>query len=143
MRRAGKPGRLYSSRALQARADFASLSHMEHRRITSYRAFWPYYLGEHTRPATRMVHCFGTSLAIIIVVLAGLFGEPWLLLAALICGYGFAWLAHMLIERNRPATFKYPLWSLIGDFHMCGLIWLGRMDDELQRLGGTPAGRRP
>lgn len=116
---------------------------MERQSIRSYRDFWPYYLGEHSRPATRMVHCFGTSLAIILVILSGLFGEPWLLLAALLCGYGFAWLAHMLIERNRPATFRYPLWSLIGDFHMCGLIWIGRMDDELDRRASEAAGRRP
>jgi hypothetical protein len=108
--------------------------------ITSYREFWPFYLREHSRPATRFVHCFGTSLAVILVILAIVFEEPWLLLAALFAGYGFAWLSHLAIERNRPATFSYPLYSLIGDFHMCGLIWLGRLDEELARCLGGPAG---
>ena len=134
---------LYISRTLKARADFATFYPMEMRPITSYREFWPFYLGEHARPATRMLHCFGTSLAIVLVIFAGLFDEPWLLLAALLSGYGFAWLAHMLVEHNRPATFRYPLWSLLGDFHMCGLMWLGRMDAEVSRHAGGVLGRRP
>jgi hypothetical protein len=112
---------------------------MAQRQIRTYAAFWPFYLGEHSRPATRALHCFGTSLAVILVILAGLFAESWLLLAALIVGYGFAWLSHLVIEHNRPATFRHPLYSLIGDFHMCGLIWLGRMDRELARYNVAEA----
>lgn len=116
---------------------------MEHARLTSYRAFWPYYLHEHSRAGTRAAHCFGTSLAIILVALAAVYGEPWLLLGALIAGYAFAWLSHMLIEHNRPATFRYPLYSLVGDFHMCGLMWLGQLDAERARQGGLSDDGRP
>lgn len=106
---------------------------MNEPRLGSYRAFWPFYLREHSRAATRSMHFVGTSLAVMLVALAAVFGEPWLLLGALVAGYGFAWIAHMAIEHNRPATFRYPLWSLVGDFHMCALIWLGRLDGELER----------
>ncbi len=116
---------------------------MDEPRLTSYRAFWPFYLHEHSRTGTRAMHFVGTSLAVILVALAAVLGEPWLLLGALIAGYGFAWIAHMAIEHNRPATFRYPLWSLIGDFHMCALIWLGRLDAELKRVNGGHDGLRP
>jgi hypothetical protein len=106
-------------------------------RIRGYRAFWPHYVGEHRLPATRRLHFVGTSGAIALVILAGALGEPYLLLAALVCGYFFAWLSHLLVERNRPATFTYPLFSLVGDFHMYGLMWLGRMDAEVIRLAAS------
>lgn len=115
---------------------------MTDQRITSYRAFWPHYLREHSRAGTRLMHFVGTSLAVILVALAAVFGEPWLLLAALVSGYGFAWVSHMAIEHNRPATFRYPLFSLIGDFHMCALVWLGKLDAELARANGGQNGRR-
>ncbi len=112
-------------------------------RIRRYREFWPFYVREHRRAGTRRMHFIGTSCAVILVVLAGVLGEPWLLLAALVTGYLFAWLSHMLIERNRPATFTYPLLSLVGDFHMCALMWLGRMDQEVERaLNGEAAPAR-
>lgn len=115
---------------------------MESGGFTSYREFWPFYLREHSRPGTRAMHFVGTSLAVILVALAIVFGDAWLLLGALIAGYGFAWIAHMTIERNQPATFKHPLYSLIGDFHMCALIWLGRLDEELVKANGGPLDRR-
>lgn len=115
---------------------------MDEQRITSYREFWPFYLREHSRAGTRALHFVGTSLAVILVALAAVFGDPWLLLGALIAGYGFAWISHLAIERNRPATFRYPLYSLIGDFHMCGLMWLGRLDAEVMRANGSLDGRR-
>lgn len=115
-------------------------------RFASFAAFWPFYVAEHSRPATRWLHFVGTSLALALLVAAILAGQPWLLLAMPVAGYGFAWLAHFAVERNRPATFTYPLWSLIGDFKMYGLMWAGRMDAEVQaltRVRAPPAGRRP
>ena len=106
-------------------------------RIRRYRAFWPYYVAEHSRAWTRRMHFVGTSGAVALVVVAGVMGEPLLLVAALVCGYFFAWLSHLLIERNRPATFTYPLFSLAGDFHMWALMWQGRMDAEVERLAAA------
>ena len=106
-------------------------------RIRRYRAFWPYYVAEHSRPRTRQLHFVGTTGAVALVVAAAAMGEPLLLLAALVCGYFFAWLSHLLIERNRPATFTYPLFSLAGDFHMWALMWQGRMTAEVERLAAA------
>ena len=92
-------------------------------RIRGYRAFWHYYVAEHSRAGTRRLHFVGTTGAVALVVAAAVTGEPLLLPAALVCGYLFAWLSHLLIERNRPATFTYPLFSLAGDFHMWALMW--------------------
>jgi hypothetical protein len=103
--------------------------------MRSYREFWPFYVSQHLRPGTRALHFLGTSAVILCVAAALVTQEWWLLLLGPVVAYGPAWMAHLLIERNKPATFTHPLWSLIGDFHMYGLMWLGRMDREVARLG--------
>ena len=101
----------------------------------TFEEFWPYYVGEHRRPATRLLHFVGTHLALLCVGL-GVFVSPWFLAAAPVLGYGLAWIGHLFIERNRPATFTYPLWSLRGDARMLRLTWMGRMGAEVARLAG-------
>jgi len=108
----------------------------------SYREFWPFYVSQHRQPGTRWLHFVGTTAAILCLIVAAVSGNPWFLLLAPIVAYGLAWLAHVFIERNKPATFRHPLWSLIGDFHMYGLMWIGRMGGEISRLTGGETGRR-
>ncbi|MBM3583514.1 MAG: DUF962 domain-containing protein [Alphaproteobacteria bacterium] len=98
-----------------------------------YRDFWTYYVGEHRRPANRLLHFAGTSLAFACGAL-GVVVDAWFLAAAPVAGYGPAWLGHALIERNRPATFRHPILSLIGDIHMFALMAQGRMGAEAERL---------
>lgn len=103
--------------------------------IETYEQFWPFYLGEHRRKATRVLHLAGTALGLLLCAGAAFTGDWRLLLAGLVVGYGLAWLAHLLIERNRPASFRHPLWSLYSDFRMLALALSGRLDDELRRHG--------
>ncbi len=100
---------------------------------TSYREFWPYYVREHAHPRTRLLHFLGTSGVIVLAILAIVLSNGWLLLALPVFGYGFAWFAHAFVERNKPATFTHPFWSLMGDSHMFWLMLTGRMDAEVQR----------
>ena len=104
-------------------------------KLSTYDAFWPYYLREHARPATRGLHYLGTAIGLALLAAAGMAGNPWLVLPAVVSGYAFAWLAHLLVERNRPATFTYPVWSLISDFRMF-FLWLGgQLGPELRKAG--------
>ena len=101
-------------------------------RYRTYEEFWPFYVSQHLNPANRALHLAGTSL-VGACLLASLLLSPAWLAAAPIAGYGFAWVGHFSFERNRPATFTYPLWSLRGDFRMFRLTLLGRMAPELER----------
>ncbi len=105
------------------------------RAYTTFADFWPFYLREHSKPATRALHYVGTSLVVALAGYALLMGE-WLWLITLpLAGYFFAWLAHFTIEKNRPATFTYPLWSLFADFRMWWLWLSGGLKAELNRAG--------
>lgn len=104
-------------------------------RIRSYREFWPFYLQQHADSTCRRLHFIGTSLALISIAGLLLTGALWWLLPLIVGSYGFAWAGHFIFEKNRPATFTYPWWSLISDFRMFGYWVLGRLPDELQRAG--------
>lgn len=102
---------------------------------TTYRAFWPYYLSEHSKPTTRRLRFMGTGLALLLLAVLVATGHWWLLAAALVSGYAFAWFGHFFVEKNRPATFRFPLWSLYSDFRMFALAATGRLEAELLRHG--------
>src|SRR5262245_13070600 len=101
-------------------------------RLASYEEFWPFYVSQHVHPVNRSLHFFGTTLVWAALV-AAVFVSPRFLLAAPFAGYGFAWVGHFFFEKNKPATFTYPLWSLRGDFRMYRLMLIGRMAPELER----------
>ena len=97
------------------------------RQFNSFAEFYPYYLSEHSDSTCRRLHFIGTSLVLFILALAIGKGAWWLLLVLPIAGYGFAWVGHFFFERNRPATFKYPLYSFIGDWVMYADILRGKV----------------
>nr|WP_225248448.1 DUF962 domain-containing protein [Pseudomonas tehranensis] len=88
------------------------------RRFNTFAEFYPYYLSEHSNSTCRRLHFIGTSLVILIVALALIVGNGWWLIVLPIAGYGFAWVGHFFFEKNRPATFQHPFYSLLGDFVM-------------------------
>ena len=102
---------------------------------STFSDFWLFYLREHSRPATRALHYAGTGIVILAAAAAAATGLWWLLAAIPVAGYGFAWASHAAVERNRPATFTYPLWSLAADFRMFFLWLTGRLERELERAG--------
>ena len=104
------------------------------KRIKTYAEFWDFYVREHSRPATRLLHFAGTSLAILWMIWFVWHGKWYYIPLALVIGYGFAWAAHFFVEKNKPATFKYPLWSFISDYKMMWLMATGRMNAEVERV---------
>jgi hypothetical protein len=113
---------------------------MSETRYQTFDEFWPYYLGEHLNPACRALHYVGTGLVIGTAVTSLVTMNPTLLLALPVIGYGFAWVGHYAIEKNRPATFTYPRWSLAADFKMFGYFVTGRMGAELAKHHPGAAG---
>jgi hypothetical protein len=105
------------------------------RPITTYGDFWPYYLQEHARPATRNIHFAGTFAALASLGAGLATGVVWWFPLALVSGYGPAWFAHFFVEKNRPATFTYPVWSLVSDFRMAWFWVTGALDKELDKAG--------
>ena len=97
------------------------------RRFATFAEFYPFYLAEHANRTCRRLHFAGTSLVLGCLIAAWASGSAWWLAAAPVAGYGFAWAGHFLFEHNRPATFRYPLYSLLGDWVMYRDILLGRI----------------
>lgn len=100
---------------------------MSRRRYKSFTEFWPFYMAEHSKPATRWLHLLGTTAGLATVVYFIATGKWWLFWLGFIPGYACAWLAHFLIEKNKPATFEYPLWSFMADYKMIALMLTGRL----------------
>ena len=108
--------------------------------FTSFEEFFPHYVGEHSRSATRWAHFAGTHLGAVIG-LGGIAGRrPALLAAAPVVAYGVAWVSHLAVERNKPATFGHPFWAFRGDLRMISAMWRGG-DAELGRIAAEVRGR--
>ena len=97
------------------------------KRFASFREFYPFYLSEHSNRTSRRLHFAGSwGVLTLVGVAVGKSDARWLL-AALACGYGCAWIGHFFFERNRPATFRHPLYSFAGDWVMFKDILLGKV----------------
>jgi hypothetical protein len=111
--------------------------------FATFHEFYPYYLSEHRNATCRKLHFAGSTLVLAIVGLAIATANPWWLLAVPLAGYGFAWVGHFAFEKNRPATFTYPLWSFMGDWVMYWQLATRRIPFEERdpgaRQGADPA----
>ena len=96
-------------------------------RFNSFAEFYPNYLEEHRHPTCRRLHYVGSLLVLVVLGYALISGQWLWLLALPVIGYGFAWVGHFAFERNRPATFQYPLYSLMGDWVMLKDMLTGRI----------------
>ena len=108
-------------------------------RIQSYDEFWPVYLREHLNPISRALHYIGSSWAIVCLILLFMTGNLVWLLAGFVGAYGLAWIGHFGFEKNRPATFQYPLWSFVSDWRMFGRFLSGRLASDLDQVRDLPA----
>jgi hypothetical protein len=114
-------------KTIYTQAELNALKAVDPHAVRTYAEFWPYYLSQHSKRATRVLHLIGTSLGVAVACSLAL-AKSWLAIpAGIICGYGFAWYAHFFIEKNKPATFVHPWWSFISDFKMLARVATGRL----------------
>lgn len=99
-------------------------------KFNSFREFYPYYLAEHANPTCRRLHYLGSTLVLLIIAQALLTQAWWSLLWVPVAGYGFAWIGHFFFEHNKPATFKHPWYSLLGDWVMYKDAWLSLLSGK-------------
>ncbi len=100
-------------------------------KYTSFKTFYPYYLKEHSDFKNRVLHFTGTLLLISFLIGGIITGKWWLFALIPVTGYGFAWVGHFFIEKNKPATFTYPFYSLAGDFVMFWDMLTGQINKKL------------
>jgi len=98
---------------------------IQRNRIQSFKEFYPYYLSEHSKKGTRIWHYIGITVFFALLIGGFILGQYMLFFGLPLAGYGCAWIGHFFVEKNKPATFQYPLWSLTSDFVMY-FQWLSR-----------------
>jgi len=86
--------------------------------LNTFNEFWPYFLAQHSKKTTKALHAAGTLIAFILTALGVIRGEVLLIIAAFVTGYSFSWASHFFVERNRPAAFRYPIWSFFCSLRM-------------------------
>jgi hypothetical protein len=97
------------------------------REMHSFAEFYPFYLSEHSNLTCRRLHFAGSTLGLLCLGMLIATLNPWWLLAGLLSGYAFAWVGHFFFEKNKPASFKRPLYSFMGDWVMYKDIWTGKV----------------
>ncbi len=97
------------------------------RSFQSFAEFYPFYLGEHQDRTCRRLHFVGSTLGLVCLAVAIYTASGWWILAGLVAGYAFAWIGHFGFEKNKPASFKRPLYSFMGDWVMYKDIWMGKI----------------
>ena len=107
---------------------------MSEKKIETYTECWDFYVLEHIEPMTRLLHFVGTSLGLVMFVWFVRSGQYYLLPLCLVVGYAFAWFSHFFVEHNKPASFKYPVWSFISDYKMMFYMLTGKMNAEVERV---------
>ena len=107
--------------------DAASPDAVDPKAFKTFAEFYPFYLGEHANRTCRRLHFAGSSLALACLTTGVLRGSLMYFLYALLCGYAFAWIGHFAFEKNKPASFKRPLYSFMGDWVMYKDLWTGRL----------------
>jgi hypothetical protein len=100
----------------------------------NYEEFWPYYVSQHLHPATRVIHVGATSAALACGAAGVVLFNPLLAAASPVIGYGPAWVSHFAIEKNKPASFGHPLWSLRANFRQVRKFFTGRLEADVQRV---------
>ena len=105
--------------------------------IKTFEEFWPFYLREHQNPLNRTLHVVGTGTGLLCAAAGLATFNPLLVAAAPVVGYGSAWFGHFIIEKNKPASFRYPGWSLRGDLRMLRLTVTGRLQPHLDAAFGA------
>ena len=100
---------------------------MNEERYRSFGDFYTFYLSEHSHKVSRRLHFTGTSIAVVLLITAAITQRWWLIAVALVQGYAFAWIGHYFFERNKPATFRYPAFSLMGDWRLWWEILTGKL----------------
>lgn len=97
------------------------------KKYKDFTEFYPFYLSQHTNQICRRLHFVGSCLILLLIFYVAVFGGLYLLLFMPLIGYGFAWIGHFIFEKNRPATFVYPIYSFIGDWVMFRDIVIGKI----------------
>jgi hypothetical protein len=101
---------------------------------TTYTEFWDFYVAEHSLPLTRLLHLIGTTVGVVLLVFFVARGHWYFFPVFFVAGYGFAWYSHFFVEKNKPASFRFPFWSFISDFKMIFYMLTGRMASEVARV---------
>lgn len=104
----------------------------------SFAEFYAFYLSEHRHPVSRALHYAGTWGSVLCLGVFFATGQLWWLAGSALSGYSFAWLGHFRFERNRPATFRHPFYSLASDFRMWWELNLGKLKFSERRVDRTP-----